>query len=76
MEPMKVALAARKDMFINLDQNPQVQSHYGAECRVNLASGNVMWAVLRERPLTPLDSRQHASTDSAGRARRFPYVAV
>ena len=54
---VREVLAKHQDVLANLDQNPLVQEHFGAQLPVLMASLGVMWSVMRNRPLTPLELR-------------------
>ena len=53
---VQALLADQRDILANLDQNPNVQEHWGSVLPVLMASLSHMWSLMRDRPLTPQDS--------------------
>lgn len=49
-------LKSHTEVAINLDQDPLIQPHMGSHMPVQLASQSCMYAILRDRPFTCLES--------------------
>ena len=56
MEKIKEKLKVQTEIAVNLDQDPHVQEHMGSDMPVLLASLSTMYALLRDRPFTALET--------------------